>query len=97
MPFDLKMLQDVFQMWMDQITNRLPGIIGIHDNICVYGKDTTEHDNKLPKLMQTAQEQGLVFNSSKCSICHPQIHSTRYEARSCKGTSFARPSHPPKP
>ena len=40
---------------------------------CVYGKDTTEHDNNLLKLMQTAQEQGLVFNSSKCSICQPQI------------------------
>ena len=46
MPFGLKMSQDVFQMWMDQITNRLPGIIAIHDDICVYGKDTTEHNKK---------------------------------------------------
>ena len=73
MPFGLKMSQDVFQMCMDQIINRLPGIIAIHDDICVYGKDTTKHDNNLLKLMQTAQEQDLVFNSSKCSISHPQI------------------------
>ena len=73
MPFGLKMSQDVFQMWMDQITNRLPGIIAIHDDISVYGKDTTEHDNNLLKLMQTAQDHGLVFNSNKCSICQPQI------------------------
>ena len=73
MPFGLKMSQDIFQMRMDQITNRLPGIIAIHDNICVYGKDTTEHDNNLLKLMQTAQDHGLVFNSNKCSICQPQI------------------------
>ena len=85
MPFGLKMSQDIFQMWMDQITDRLPGIIAIHDNICVYGKDTTEHDNNLLKLMQTAQDHGLVFNSNKCSICQPQIilwcyfHSTRHE------------------
>ena len=72
MPFGLKMLQDVFQMWMDQITDRLPGII-LHNDICVYSKDTTELDNNLLKLMQTAQEQGLVFNSIKCSICQPQI------------------------
>ena len=39
MPFGLKMSQDVFQMWMDQITDRLPGIIAIHDDICVYGKE----------------------------------------------------------
>ena len=73
MPFGLKMSQDVFQMRMDQITNRLPGIIAIHNDICVYGKDTTEHDNNLLKLMQTAQDHGLVFNSNKCSIHQPQI------------------------
>ena len=73
MPFGLKMSQDIFQMQMDQITDRLPGIIAIHDDICVYGKDTTEHDNNLLKLMQTAQDHGLVFNSNKCSIHQPQI------------------------
>ena len=35
MPFGLKMSQDVFQMVMDQITDRLPGIIAIHGDICV--------------------------------------------------------------
>ena len=73
MQFGLKMLQDVFQMQMDQITDKLPGIIAIQDDICVYGKDTADHDNNLLKCMQTAQEHGLVFNSSKCSICQLQI------------------------
>ena len=73
MPFGFKMLQDVFPMWIDQITDRLPGIIAIHNDICVYGKDTAEHDNNILKLMQTAQKHGLVFNSSMCSICQPQI------------------------
>ena len=50
--FWIKMLQDVFQMWMDQITNRLPGIIAIHDDICVYGNGSTEHDNNLLKLIK---------------------------------------------
>ena len=36
MPFGLKMSQDVFQMHMDQITNRLPGIIAIHDDMCIW-------------------------------------------------------------
>ena len=40
MPFTLKMSQDMFQMRMDQITNRLPGVIAIHDDICIYGKST---------------------------------------------------------
>ena len=73
MPFGLKMKQDVFQMQMDQITDRIPGIITIHDDICVHGKDTTEHDRNLLQLMQAATQQGLVFNSSKCATCQSQI------------------------
>ena len=73
MPFGLKMSQDVFQMQMDQITDRLPGVIAIHDDICVFGKDTADHDNNLLQLMKTAQGHGLVFNSSKCAICKSQI------------------------
>ena len=55
MPFGLKMSQDVFQMCMDQITNRLPGIIAIH-NICVFGKTREEHDTNLLQLMKTASK-----------------------------------------
>ena len=73
MPFGLKMSQDVFQMRMDQITDRLPGIIAIHDDICVYGKTREEHDTNLLQLMKTASKNGLVFNSHKCSIRQPQI------------------------
>ena len=73
MPLGLKMSQDVFQMWMDQITDRLPGIIAIHDDICVYGNYIAEHDHNLLQLMKTAQGQGLVFNSRKCAICQSKI------------------------
>ena len=53
MPFGLKMSQDVFQMCMDQITNRVPGIIAIHDDMCVFGKTREEHDTHLLQLMKT--------------------------------------------
>ena len=72
MPFSLKITLDLFQMEMDQIANRLPGIIAIHYDICVYGKDTAEHNRNL-QLMQKAIQQGLVFNSSKCAIYQSQI------------------------
>ena len=72
MPFGLKMSQDVFQMQMDQITDRLIALIA-HDDISMFGKDTAEHDYNLLQLMKTAQGHGLVFNSSKCAICKSQI------------------------
>ena len=73
MPFGLKMAQDVFQMRMDQITERLPGIIAIHNDICVFGKTQEQHDKHLLQLLKTALAKGLVFNSRKCQISKPQI------------------------
>ena len=67
------MSQDVFQMQMDHITDGLPGIISIHDDIYVYGKDMAEHDHNLLQLMKMVQGQGLVFNSSKWAIFQSQI------------------------
>ena len=61
MSFSLKMAQDVFQMRMDQITERLPGIIAIYDDICVFGKTQEQHNKHLLQLLTTAWARGLVF------------------------------------
>ena len=39
MPFGAKMSQDVFQLWMDAILEQCPGVIGIHDNMVIFGVD----------------------------------------------------------
>ena len=73
MPIRLKMSQDVLQMQMDQITNRLPRIIAIHSDIHVFGKTQEQHDKHILQLMKTAAKQGLVFNSNICHTSQPQI------------------------
>ena len=100
MPFGLKMSQDVFQMRMDNITERLEGIISIHDDICIFGKTQQEHDENLLQLMKTAQKNGLVFNSSKCTISQPHISllwshifCKRHETRPQKSASLTRPPY----
>ena len=64
---------DIFQMIMDNIIERLAGIISIHGDICIFSKTQQEHDENLLQLMKAAQQNGLVFNSSKCHISQPQI------------------------
>ena len=39
MPFGAKMRQDVFQLWMDAILKQCPGVIGIHDDMVIFGVD----------------------------------------------------------
>ena len=67
-PFRLKMSQDILQMRMDDIVAQCPGVLMIHDDICIYEKDGKEHDANLLNLFSVAQKEGLVFNSTKCAI-----------------------------
>ena len=67
-PFGLKISQDIFQMWIDDIVAQCPGVLAIHDNVFIYGKDDKDHDANIINLFNVAQKEGLVFNSSKCSI-----------------------------
>ena len=55
MPFRAKMSQDVFQMKMDLIMERCPGVISIHDNIVVYGVSEEDHDANLVNFLNVAQ------------------------------------------
>ena len=100
MPFALKMSQDVFQIRMDNITERFAGMISIHDNICIFSKTQQEHDENLLQLMIVAQQNGLVFNNNKCHISQQQISfygaiffSKMHEARPKESSSLTRPSN----
>ena len=64
-PFGLKTGQDIFQMRMDDIVTQCPGVLRIHDDIGIYGKDGKEHDANLINLFNVAKKGGLVFNSAK--------------------------------
>ena len=68
MPFGAKMSQDVFQLWMDAILKQCPGVIGIHDNIVIFGVDQEDHDANLINLLNVCQKEGLVLNSKKLEL-----------------------------
>ena len=55
MPFGAKMSQDVFQMKMDIIMEKCPGVISIHDDIVIYGTSNQDHDANLINLLNVAQ------------------------------------------
>ena len=67
-PFGLKMSQDIFQMRMDGIVAQCLGVLAIHDDVFIYGKNDRDHDANIINLFNMAQKEGLVFNSKKCTI-----------------------------
>ena len=73
MPFGAKMSQDMFQMKMDIIMEKCPGVISIHDDIVIYGTGDQDHDANLINLLNVAQLEGLVLNSKKLELKHPKV------------------------
>ena len=63
-----KSSQDVFQMKMDEILERLPGIIAIHDDVTIFGTDDEDHNKNLIAFRDRAAQKGLTLNSKKCII-----------------------------
>ena len=69
LPFGLNVSQDIFQQKMDVIVSESgEGVLGIADDICIYGKDVESHDAALHRFMRAAQRHGLVLRLEKCYI-----------------------------
>ena len=68
MPFGAKMSQDMFQLWMDAILEQCPGVIGIHNDMVIFGVDQQDHDSNLINLLNICQKEGLVLNNKKLEL-----------------------------
>ena len=79
MPFGAKMSQDVFQMKMDLIMEKCPGVINIHYAIVIYGTCEEDHDANLINLLNVAKLEGLVLNTKKLELKWPWVSFFRAE------------------
>ena len=73
MPFGAKMSQDVFQLRMDAVLEQCPGVIGIHDDMVIFGVDQEDHDANLINLLNVCQKEGLVLNSKKFELRRERV------------------------
>ena len=73
------MSQDIFQMTMDLIMEKYPGVISIHDDIVIYGTSEEDHDANLINLLNMGQLEGLVLNSKKLELRRPRVSFFRAE------------------
>ena len=73
MPFGAKMSQDVFQMTIDLIMEKYPGVLSIHDDIVIYSTSNKDYDSNLINLLNVAQLEGLVLNNKKLELKRPRV------------------------
>ena len=89
MPFGAKMSQDVFQLRIHAILEQCPGVIGIHNDMVIFGVDQEDHDTNLINLLNICQKEGLVLNSKKLELRRERVTFFRAEYS-------AQGMHPPQ-
>ena len=65
MPFGLKVSGNVFQERLDRVLTLVPGVLGIADDIVIYGARENTHDGTVLILCETARLNNLSLNSKK--------------------------------
>ena len=73
MPFGMKMSQDVFQIQMDYILEQCPGVIGIHNDVIIYGYTREDHDANLINFLNVCQMEGLCLSSKKLELRRDRV------------------------
>ena len=92
MPFGAKMSQDVFQLQMDAILEQCPGVIGIHDDMVIFGVDQEDHDanlinlsKRLPKGGIGTKQQEVGTSKRESHILRGRVQRTRHASRPEEG------------
>ena len=67
------MSQDVFQIQMDRILEQCPGVIGIHDDVIIYGYTREDHDSNLINFLNVCQMEGLCLSSKKLELRRDRV------------------------
>ena len=79
---------------MDAILEQCPGVIGIHDDMVIFGVDQQDHDANLINLLNICQKEGLVLNSKKLELQREQV--TFFGGRVQRTRHASRPQEGPR-
>ena len=60
---------------MDDNFSDISGVIAVHDDIIIAGKDTEEHDNALKQVLKRARSRNIKFNRSKVQLRVNQVEN----------------------
>ncbi|RXN37427.1 Retrovirus-related Pol poly from transposon opus [Labeo rohita] len=72
LPFGIASVPEHFQRRMSQMFENFEGVLCHADDVLVYGRNRQEHDQRLHRVLQKMQEEGLTLNE-KCEFRQEHI------------------------
>lgn len=71
--FGIATAPEYFQREMLHILGGTPGYVCHMDDILVFGKDKSDHDTHLHRLLHRLQEVGITLNAEKCEFAKTTV------------------------
>ena len=68
MPFGICSASDIAQKMVENHFGNIDGVLAVHDDITISGKNTEEHDIILRQVLNRATESNIKFNRSKIQL-----------------------------
>ena len=85
MPFGIGVASDVAQRLVDDNFSDIPGVLAVHDDIIIAGKDTAEHDSALKRVLERARGRNIKFNRGKVQL---RVNQVKYLGDIVTGDGF---------
>ena len=73
LPMGSKVASNIFQRMLDSVYIGLPGVIGIADDMVIFGRNEEEHDRNLILFLETTRKNGLVLNKRKLQFKKEEV------------------------
>jgi hypothetical protein len=87
--FGIASAPEVYQYQLQKVISGLAGCQNYADDIIVYGKNQSEHDDRLSALLERLKTVGLTLNPEKCEFSLECISYVGYEI-SAEGVSVSK-------
>lgn len=73
LPFGINTASEIYQQIMNNVLDGINGVICYQDDVLVYGKNKSEHDQRLKEVLNRLKSVGLKLNKSKCKFGENKI------------------------
>ena len=73
LPFGITSAPEIFQRTMGTILEGLEGVSGLIDDTLVHGKDESEHDDRLARVLERIRSVGGTLNQGKCEFKKSEV------------------------
>jgi len=66
LPFGITSAPEYFEKRMQSVLAGVEGTVNMIDDTLVFGRNQTEHDERLEEVLQKLEEAGITLNAEKC-------------------------------